>query len=141
MSNRMLCLAREKEFINGLEIGTEKIILSHLQFIDDTMLFCPPDHDTLENYRRILDCFGMMSDLQINYHKSTLISVNMAVSKVKLLADEMSCSVKKLPIIYMGIPLGVNPKELVTWKLVLKNIEKKLSKWKAGLLSRVERLQ
>ena len=50
--------------------------LSHLQFADDTILFCPAKEKTIRNYKRILECFGMMSRLSINYNKSTMIPLN-----------------------------------------------------------------
>ena len=46
----------------------------------------------------------------------------------------------KLPIIYLGIPLGANPRRIETWKLVMEKIEKRLALWKAKLLSRARRL-
>ena len=38
--NKLLCKARELRLIEGLEIGANKVEVSHLQFDDDTLLFC-----------------------------------------------------------------------------------------------------
>ena len=52
----------------------------------------------------------------------------------------LRCSVVHLPIRYLGIPLGANPKKVSTWKPVLEKIENRLALWKAKLLSRAGRL-
>ena len=52
----------------------------------------------------------------------------------------MRCDVKCLPITYLGIPLGANPRSVETWRLVISKIRKKLSGWKSKVLSRVGRL-
>ncbi|XP_072094211.1 uncharacterized protein [Arachis hypogaea] len=62
--------------INLLLVGRDHIELSHLQFADDTILFCPPETETIVNYKRLLRCFELMLGLSINFDKSNLISVN-----------------------------------------------------------------
>ncbi|KAL4390659.1 hypothetical protein AHAS_Ahas03G0167200 [Arachis hypogaea] len=133
--NRMLELAKKKCFIKGLEVGKDKIALFHLQFIDDTILFCAPDKGTLRNHRRILACFGIMSGLVINYQKSVLIPINISDLEARCLSQELKCLISYLPMKYLGIQLGANPRRIETWKPVLDKIKKKLSKWKSGLLS------
>ncbi|XP_016194949.1 uncharacterized protein LOC107635914 [Arachis ipaensis] len=62
--------------ISPLLVGRDHIELLHLQFADDTILFCPPEEETIKNYRRLLRCFELMSGLSINFDKSSLVSVN-----------------------------------------------------------------
>ncbi|XP_015955069.1 uncharacterized protein LOC107479451 [Arachis duranensis] len=45
-------------------------------FADDTIMFCPPEEETVRNYKRLLRCFEVMSRLSINFDKSSLIPVN-----------------------------------------------------------------
>ena len=51
--------------------------------------------------------------------------------------ESLGCIIASLPLKYLGIPLGANPKHLETWKLILNKIpkKKKLSGWKASLIS------
>lgn len=70
--SKLLDRATRRGIIEGLEVGKHKVVLSHLQFVDDTILFCPTTLDNLLNFRRILNVFGIMSGLQINYEKSAL---------------------------------------------------------------------
>ncbi|XP_052109321.1 uncharacterized protein LOC107462284 [Arachis duranensis] len=62
--------------ISLLLVGRNNIELSHLQFANDTILFCPLEKETIMNYKRLLRCFEMMSGLSINFEKSNLIPVN-----------------------------------------------------------------
>ncbi|XP_015935098.1 uncharacterized mitochondrial protein AtMg01250-like [Arachis duranensis] len=62
--------------ISPLLLGKDSIVLSHLQFADDTILFCPLEEETIKNYRRLLRCFELMSGLSINFDKSSLIPIN-----------------------------------------------------------------
>nr|XP_025616746.1 uncharacterized protein LOC112709059 [Arachis hypogaea] len=74
--NRMIEEAVRNRRISPLLVGRDKIVLSYLQFADDTILFCPPEEETVRNYKRLLRCFEMMSGLSINFEKSNLIPVN-----------------------------------------------------------------
>ena len=112
--NKMIGRAVDKGLIQGLKIGKNKVNLTHLQFADDTILFCPAKVKTLKNYKRILDCFGLMSDLSINYDKLAIISLNCKEEKVARLHASLSCLVASLPIRYLGIQLGANLKRIST---------------------------
>ncbi|XP_016206444.1 uncharacterized protein LOC107646803 [Arachis ipaensis] len=71
-----------------------------------------------------------MSDLEINFEKSTIIPINYDEQMTHSLKVAMRCSVGSLFISYLGIPLGANPKRISTWKSLINKIEKKLSSWK-----------
>ena len=81
-----------------------------------------------------------MFGLRINYRKSTLIPFGCDEAWKDEVKDELHCLVLKLPIIYLGIPLGANLKKEETWKPILVKIEKRVASWKAKLLSRARRL-
>ena len=76
VSNKMLEKAKGSGLIEGLRIGRNSIKLSNLQFADDMILFYLTKEEILYNFKRILDCFGLMSSLKINYNKLALISCN-----------------------------------------------------------------
>ncbi|XP_072072020.1 uncharacterized protein [Arachis hypogaea] len=40
--------------ISPLVVGRDSVELLHLQFADDTILFCPPENQTMKNYKRLL---------------------------------------------------------------------------------------
>ncbi|XP_016206743.1 uncharacterized protein LOC107647138 [Arachis ipaensis] len=97
--------------IAPLLVGGDHIELSHLQFADNTVLFCSPEIATIVNYKRLFWCFELMSGLSINFDKSNLISVNCA-----------------------------NPRLVKTWKPIIDKVEQKLSLWKAKVLNKSGKL-
>lgn len=57
--NRLLSKAQECGFIEGIKVGKDGIMLSHLQFVDDTILFYLKNLEVMVNTRCILDYFGI----------------------------------------------------------------------------------
>lgn len=109
----MLEKAKILGFVEGLQIRKNRIDVSYLQFADDTLLFCLANKEVLMNYRRLLDIFSLMSTLAINYAKSAIVSLNCNLAKEEEVSMELGCLNLKLPIIYLGIPLGANPKKAI----------------------------
>ncbi|XP_016185651.1 uncharacterized protein LOC107627320 [Arachis ipaensis] len=126
--------------ISSLLFGRDNIELSHLQFADDTILFCPSEENTVRNYQRLLRCFEIMSRLSINFEKSNLIPVNCSQEWVSRMCQLLGCQEAALPVRYLGINLGANPRLVKTWKPVLDKVEEKLSLWKAKVLSKAGKL-
>ncbi|XP_016173366.1 uncharacterized protein LOC107615862 [Arachis ipaensis] len=138
--HRMFRVAARNGRIAPLRIGRDHIELSHLQFADDTILFCPPEIETIVNYKRLLRCFELMSGLSINFDKSNLIPVNCEQEWVEHVCGLLGCKQAVLPIRYLGIPLGANPRLVKTWKPIIEKVESKLSLWKAKVLNKAGKL-
>lgn len=51
------------------------------------------------------------------------------------LAQVMGCKVESLPIKYLGLPLGANPKRIKIWEPILDKMGKKLSVWRRSFNS------
>lgn len=49
-----------------MDVGRAK----HLQFTDDTLIFCEAEEDQIKNIKAILPCFKVVSGLKINFLKS-----------------------------------------------------------------------
>ncbi|XP_016199813.1 uncharacterized protein LOC107640826 [Arachis ipaensis] len=126
--------------ISPLTVGGDRIELSHLQFADDIILFCPPEEETIKNYKRLLRCFELMSGLSINFDKSSLIPVNCDEQWVQRMCSLLGCKGDTLPVKYLGISLGANPRLVKTWKPIIDKVEEKLSLWKAKVLNKAGKL-
>ncbi|XP_016168270.1 uncharacterized protein LOC107610782 [Arachis ipaensis] len=98
--HRMIGEAVRNGRISPLLVGRDHIELSHLQFADDTVLFCPPEEETIKNYRKLLRCFQL---IVLGYKQANL------------------------PVKYLGISLGANPRMVKTWKPVIDKMEEKLN--------------
>lgn len=106
--SRMLSSFIDRGFLSGFSMGsrlTEEVIISHLLFADDTLVFCEANHDHLRFLRVVLLCFEAVSGLKINLAKSVLVPVGV-VDNVDELAGIMECGVSSLPLKYLGLPLG-----------------------------------
>ena len=77
----------------------------------------------------------MVSGLKINFHKSLICGVGVEVGLVEQFAAQLNCLSQKLPIKYLGLPLGSNPGRKQVWQPVMERIKKKLSGWKRRFLS------
>lgn len=121
-------------------MGNGGLKLTHLQYADDTILFCPPNLDYLLNIKKILILFHLASGLQVNFHKSSLIGILVEDSWIKYAADCLLCKSGNLPFTYLGLPIGDNCSRLSAWNPIIGRMEKKLSLWKGKLLSMGGRL-
>lgn len=138
--NVLLKRARVLGLIKGASIGSGNLKLSHLQFADDTILFCDAEWEEIVNVKRILRCFEIMSGLKINFHKSVVCGVGISGDITQAFASKLYCLSKKLPLLYLGLPLGANPRRKKTWQPVVEKVKAKLALWKRRTLSFAGRL-
>ncbi|CAL5406146.1 unnamed protein product [Camellia sinensis] len=138
--NILLTRARELNLFNGVVLGANEISVSHLQFADDSIIFCEADWGEVVNIKRILRCFEMISGLRINYHKSVISGIGVQNDLLADFAGRLNCKCQKLPFKYLGLPLGANPGRLKTWKPIVDRFKVKLASWKRRFLSLPERL-
>ena len=62
------------------------------------------------------------------------------VGSLDTLAGVLGCSVGRLPMIYLGMPLGAHFKDPSIWNPIIEKMEKKLFGWKRLYLSKGGRL-
>ena len=79
--------------------------ISHLFFVDDTIVFYEASKEQLTHLSWILLWFEATSGLRINLAKSEIIPVG-EVEEIQELAVELGYRVGSLPSQYLGLPLG-----------------------------------
>ena len=127
--SRLIIKATEVGFLKGIHINgsrSDDVLVSHLLFADDTLIFCKPEASQLGYLRCILVLFEVMSRLKINLSKSFLIHVGEA-PELNNLAQFFGCDVDSLPSSYFGLPLGASFKSKVVWESVVERLRKKLA--------------
>ncbi|WKA05206.1 hypothetical protein VitviT2T_023185 [Vitis vinifera] len=112
--------------------GGEGILISHLLFADDTLVFCEESHDQLTYLSWLLMWFEACSGLRVNLEKSELIPVG-RVHDIEDLTLELGCKVG-------GLPLGAPFKSEVVWDGVEEKFRKRLAIWKRQYISKGGRL-
>ncbi|XP_028074331.1 uncharacterized protein LOC114276709 [Camellia sinensis] len=133
--NILISRAKDMGLVRGISVGANGLNISHLQFADDTVLFCEAEGSQILAIKRILRCFEVISGLRINFSKSVVCGVGVAEVEVDEFARKLNCLSTKLPLKYLGLPLGASPSRRLTWRPVVENFKKKLTGWKRRVLS------
>ena len=138
----LLKRAVEGNFISGGRFGGRdggEIVISHLLYADDTIIFCDANAEQLMYLRWTLMWFEAFSVLKINLHKSEIIPLGW-VDNVEELAAELGCGVGSLPTKYLGLPLGAPHRAVGVWDSIEERFRYRLSSWKRQYISKGGRL-
>lgn len=82
----------------------------------------------------------MSSGLKVNFHKSSLVGFNVDEGWLSSAVVILNCKVGHVPFKYLGLPIGANPRRIVTWYPVGKKVQKRFSSWSSNHLSFAGRL-
>lgn len=74
----------------GFSPGGEDIMVSHLQFADETITFCDNSQCQIRLLKCIQRCFEAVSGLKLNLAKSSLIAIGYVLN-LDLLATDLGC--------------------------------------------------
>lgn len=103
--------------------------VSHLQFANDTLIFCDNSQRQIRLLRCVFGCFEAVSGFRINLNKSSLIAVG-DVPNLDQLATDLGCKMGSLLSSYLGLPLGAKYKKEIL-NLEIDRMRKRLNGWKA----------
>ncbi|GKB52572.1 putative RNA-directed DNA polymerase [Tanacetum coccineum] len=132
--------ARYKNIFIGVEVGIDKVPISHLQFADDALFIGQWSLLNAKNMSRILTCFHLASGLKVNFNKSKLFGIGVHTHELNSMADSIGCQESQLPCTYLGLPIGANMSRCSNWSPLIECFNKRLSKWKCKTLSYGARL-
>jgi hypothetical protein len=138
----MMNVVVEKELLAGFSVGSrldKVMVVSHLLFADDTLIFYEPKVEQIQHLRCLLLCFEAVSGLKINLSKLMIVPIG-AVGNLKILSNIRGCRVESLLLTYLGLPLGATHKDTPIWDAVIGKMEAKLAGWKRMYLSKGGRL-
>jgi len=71
----------------------------------------------------------MASGLKVNFHKSSLIGVNVQRDFMKAACNFLHCGEGSLPFKYLGLPVGANSRKMSTWEPMSEQLKKRLNSW------------
>lgn len=120
---------------NGLEVCKNGFKLFHLQYEDDTILFCPRNIESLLSIKSTLILSQLASRLKVNFHKSSIVRINVEEDWLNMAANKLLCKIGTLPFTYLGLPIGGKTSNISTWDPILERMRKKFASWKGNLLS------
>ncbi|RVW34503.1 putative ribonuclease H protein [Vitis vinifera] len=94
--------------------------------------FCSPGERMLlkAEERNVLEGFKV-----VNLDKSNIYGINLEQNHLSRLAEMLDCKASGWPILYLGLPLGGNPKTSGLWDPVIERISRRLDGWQKAYLS------
>ena len=138
----MLKRVVEGNFISGCRFSGRDggdIVISHLLYADDTILFYEANSEQLMYLRWTLMWFEAFSGLKINLNKSVIIPPG-RVDNVEVLAAELGCGVGSLPSTYLGLPLRAPHRALGVLDSIEERFRQRLATWKRRYISKGGRI-
>lgn len=127
--------------LEGFRVKENGVMVSHLQFTDNTLIMCKTFEESLKSHtlimckafeeqvkylRCVILCFEAVSNLKVNLHKSIIYRVG-NVYHIDRLATCLGCSVGSLPTTYLSLPLRAPFKSIAHWNPVVSRIQKRLA--------------
>ena len=75
--SRMLLKAKERSVLEGFKVDRNRVRVTHLQFVDDTIFFANSCVEELQTLKSLLLVFGQISGLKVNLDKSNIFEINL----------------------------------------------------------------
>jgi hypothetical protein len=113
----------------GFPVGNNGLVVSHLQYADDTLCIGEASISNLWSIKAILRGFEMASGLKVNFWKSSIMGVNVSTDFLRVASAFLNCRVGSIPFKYLGLPIGANPRRMATWEPLLVSLRKRLGAW------------
>nr|GEW60796.1 hypothetical protein [Tanacetum cinerariifolium] len=106
-----------------MKIGHDYISISHLQYVDDTLVFGDWILHNAKNLMKISKCVQNASALKINHLKTKNYGVGIRNDEIERLANFIGVSPTFLPFVYLGLPVGVNMKKIICWNGIFDKVK------------------
>ncbi|GKV02020.1 hypothetical protein SLEP1_g14507 [Rubroshorea leprosula] len=98
--------SEEEGLFRGVEVGKKGLVVSLLEFADDTVILGKADGENVFMVKAVLRWFELMSGLRINFSKSSVYGFNVSTRWLNGMACSLRCGVGKTPFLYLGLPIG-----------------------------------
>ncbi|XP_071699700.1 uncharacterized protein [Rutidosis leptorrhynchoides] len=121
--------------LQGLRIGNDNLIITHLQYADDTIFFGEWNKRSAKHISKLLKCFENISGLKVNFRKSKLYGIGTSIAETEQMARYINCSAGSTPFTYLGLPIGVPTSHISSWQPIIEKFDKRLSDWAAKSIS------
>jgi len=93
-------------FISGFRVGQNRVVISHLQYFEDTLCIGEAMMENHWTLKALLRGFKIVSWLKVNFRKVYLMRVNMPKEFMEMACDFLNCSEGSFPFKYYGLMIG-----------------------------------
>jgi hypothetical protein len=130
-----------KAFENGVLSAPIPITTKYpiIHYADDTIIFLPIVQSDLEKFKEILQQYVVFSGLKVNYHKSSIISINQIEEEATTMAAIFECQLASMSFTYLGLPMGTTKPSIRDLSPLIDRVERRFSST-ASFLSYGDRL-
>ena len=112
--------ALDKSLYNSLMVGKNKIPVNILQYADNTIFLGEATMQNVMTIKSMLRVFELASGLKINFAKSSFGAIGKPDHWQKEVAEYLNCRNLTLPFLYLGIPIGDNPRRSEFWDSIIR---------------------
>ncbi|XP_057842111.2 uncharacterized protein LOC131051557 [Cryptomeria japonica] len=126
--------------ISGWRWGHGLPHISHLQFVDDTVLMGLARLGEAVSFRGALDTYLAALGQKVNDHKFSIFFFNTPHAIQRRVADILDFQIGSLPVVYLGIPITVCRQPRTSWWILLDKPRQKIQHWTHPWLSTAARL-
>ena len=98
-----------------------------LQYADDTLIVLPAWIQQATLIKQLLSDYASSIGLNINFHKSTLIPINLDLEATNNLARVFGCAIGSMPFTYLGLPLGTKKPSVQELMQLVCRLERQLT--------------
>lgn len=85
------------QILTGYYVERSSVEMNHLQFADDTRIFCGSTINEINSLKAILRWFELMSGMKIKYDICEMIGIRTDASMLNDMANAFGCKVGQLP--------------------------------------------
>lgn len=96
--SRSIQYCLERNILRGFDVGKDKVEGVVLQYVDDTMAFCPKESAILERWWEILNLFMRGFGLSLNLAKTSNIGINMSNQEVDFVTSIIGINMSNLKL-------------------------------------------
>lgn len=94
-------------FFNGFKFGNGQVVVSHLQYVDDSILVGEASFKNMWEMKTILSCFELVSGLKVNFIKSSIFGVNVDEGFLEGEANFLCCTIGDILLSTWAYRLGL----------------------------------
>lgn len=131
----------KRSILQGIKI-TEGCILTHLDFVDDVLLFLNGRIGDLKIMKNTFALFQSIIGMTVNSNKSTLTEAGRSPYEIHYALQRFHFTLLRLEeeLKYLGYNLKLLGYKIAYWTWIISNMEKRLNIWYYKYLSRAGRL-